>query len=108
MLDQLNHQDRMRLMRFVCSFAWADLKVSGPERDFVHKLVRRLHLDPQEAQQVEGWLKSPPDEESVDPTSIPPEHKLMFLKAAEGVIKSDGRVSAEERESFNLLAQLIR
>ena len=42
MLDALDREDRLQLMRFVCSFAWADLEVSDGEREFIVKLVDRL------------------------------------------------------------------
>ncbi|MCC6527150.1 MAG: TerB family tellurite resistance protein, partial [Polyangiaceae bacterium] len=35
MLSKLSKTDRMRLMRFVCSFAWADLEVQNEERAYV-------------------------------------------------------------------------
>ena len=43
-LDQLSRTDRLRLMRFVCSFVWADLQVRDRERAFVRKLADRLGL----------------------------------------------------------------
>lgn len=108
MLKSLDHENRMRLMRFVCSMAWADLKVNDAERAYVRALIQRLQLDPHETALVERWLKSPPAEESVDPTSIPHEHKQVFLETLRGLVKADGRVTHEEREALELIAQLIR
>src|SRR5688500_6073014 len=48
MLERLSRDDRLRLMKFVCSFAWADLRVQEEERSFVKKLVRKLKLDAEE------------------------------------------------------------
>ena len=48
MLDTLNREDRLQLMRFVCSFAWADLEVTSEEREFIVQLVDRLELDDEE------------------------------------------------------------
>ena len=45
MLEELDRDERMRLMRFVCSFAWADLEVQSEEKSFVSKMIRRLDLD---------------------------------------------------------------
>jgi hypothetical protein len=107
-LKNLSKEDRLRLMRFVCSFAWADLHVHQKERDFVHKLVKRMHLSPAEAKQVEGWLKVPPRPEEVDPADVPHAHRELFLDAARSMIAADGEIHPEERISFELLEQLLR
>ena len=49
MLSDLSSQDRLRLMKFVCSFAWADLEIRPEERVFVAQMVRRLELEEPEA-----------------------------------------------------------
>lgn len=108
MLKKLSREDRLRLMRFVCSFAWADLEVRGPERKLVHKMVKELHLDKDDAAQVDRWLKVPPRAEELDPATIPREHKKLFVDAARAMIVSDGEIDPEERESLSLLEQLIR
>ena len=43
-------------MRFVCSFAWADLEVTATERAFIVNLVERLDLDDAERDEVAKWL----------------------------------------------------
>lgn len=107
-LAKLGPADRLRLLRFVASFAWSDLTITAGERAYVHRLVSRLHLTPQEAREVEGWLRSPPLEDDVDPTTIPREHRELFLDAVREMVESDGDVSPEERESLLLLEQLTR
>lgn len=106
-LDKLPKAERLQLMKFVCSFAWADLEIADQERRFVHKLVKRLHLDADEAKQVERWLELPPRPEEVDPAAVPHAHRSIFLTAAREVIASDGTISEEERENFALLEQLL-
>ena len=81
MLDQLSCGERLQLMKFVCSFAWADLRIQPEERAFVQRMVSRLELDSDE---VEGWLDVPPSPESIDPTMISPGHRKLFLEAIEG------------------------
>ena len=44
MPKKLASEDRLRLMKFVCSFAWADLQIAEQERKFVKKMIRRLAL----------------------------------------------------------------
>jgi uncharacterized membrane protein YebE (DUF533 family) len=107
-LRTLSQKDRLRLIRFVCSFVWADLEVHARERSFVHKLVKRLHLDADEAKHVEEWLKVPPRPEEVDPQRIPLEHKQLFLDTIKQAIAADGKIEEHERESLEVLEQLLR
>lgn len=107
-LARLSSSERLQLLRFVTSFAWSDLAITAGERAYVHRLVERLHLAPEEVQRVEGWLKSPPPEDEVDPTTIPREHRQIFLDAVREMVEADGDVSEEEKESLALLEQLTR
>lgn len=93
-------------MKFVCSFAWTDLKVTQSERDLVMRIVGRLGLDAGETQQVERWLQVPPAD--VDPTTVPPDHRKLFLDLAELVVRVDGEVAPEEAESLELFRDLLR
>jgi hypothetical protein len=108
MLTHLSHEDRMRLMRFVCSFAWADLEVQPEERAFLTRLIERLHLDPAERAQVLQWVVLPPRAEEVDPQDIPLEHRKVFLDAIRQVVGQDGVIDDAEAENFELLEQLLR
>lgn len=106
-LEKLDREARLQLMKFVCSFAWADLEIADQERRFVHKLVKKLHLDADEAKQVDKWLELPPRAEEVDPAQVPHAHRTLFLTAAREIIAADGTISEEERENFALLEQLL-
>jgi uncharacterized tellurite resistance protein B-like protein len=106
-LNELNREDRLRLVKFVCSFAWADLSVADSERGFVHKLMRKLKLDPDEKRQVEEWLEVPPRAEELDPAEIPREHRTLFLAVAREMIEADGEVAEEELETIALFEQLL-
>jgi tellurite resistance protein len=107
-LRELTREERLLLMRFVCSFAWADLEVKPEERELVARLIHRLELDPEEEAQVLQWLESPPSPASVDPRLVPRAHRVKFLRAVETTVAVDGEVSPEERESLILFAKLIR
>ena len=72
MLDDLSQPERLDLVRFVCSFAWADLRIKDVEREYVARLVRRLKFTDSELAKVDEWLKLPPLPEEVDPAIIPP------------------------------------
>lgn len=108
MLRDLSRDERLQLMRFVCSFAWADLEIKPKERIFVHKLVARLKLDPEEKKQVEEWLAVPPEVDRIDPNEIPRAHRKLFLDTARALIASDGEVHPDEEETLKLLEQLTR
>lgn len=108
MLSKLTKEERLRLMRFVCAFAWADLEVRKEERTFVERLMDRLQLDPAERKQVHGWLRVPPKPEEVDPASVPKAHRQLVLEAARGMIGADGEIAPEERENLELLEQLLK
>ena len=108
MLDSLDREDRLQLMRFVCSFAWADLEVTSEERDFIVQLVDRLELDDEERKEVAQWLEVPPPADDLDPADIPREHRELFLDAARAMIISDGYVDDVEAENLIILDQLLR
>jgi tellurite resistance protein len=102
----MNAAERMNLMRFVCSFAWTDLRVSQAERDLVMRIAGRLGLTDDEAKQVAAWLQVPPAADAVDPTTVPAAHRQLFLHAAQLVTHADGVVPAE-RDALALFRELL-
>ncbi len=107
MLSELDPSDRLQLMKFVCSFAWADLEIHRKERAFILELVRRLEFDPDDSRKIARWLEVPPQPEEVDPTTIPDEHRRVFLRSIEGLIEADGVVSQGEIDSLDLFRSLL-
>ena len=107
-LADLSSEERMLLMRFVCSFAWADLKITAEERSLGARLIARLDLDEEERRQVQEWLKLPPAPDSVDPADVPHRFRVQFLRAMETMVSIDGEVTDEEREAVIIFAQLTR
>lgn len=105
-IADLDREDRLRLMRFVCSFAWADLEVQTSEKQVVDKLIQKFELEDDRAQ-IERWLKSPPPPEDVDPTRVPRQHRELLLDAARAVFSADGVIDQKEQENFDLLEQLL-
>ena len=103
----LNQEDRLQLLRFVCSFAWADLTIDDAERGLVNKLVGQLDLTADEHEQVEEWLRIPPPPEDIDPTDIPSEHRQLFLDMALQTIGVDGHLSEQELETLQLFEKLL-
>lgn len=107
MLEQLDRRERLRLVQFVCTFAWADLEIQPEERVFISRLIRRLELGEEDDLQVQQWLDSPPSLDDLDPTSIPSAHRRFFVEAVEGLIHADGEIADEERETFEIFKQLL-
>ena len=107
-LEELPSEDRLRLMRFVCAFAWADLDIADTERDFVRSLISKMNLNEEEAAEVEHYLTVPPRPEDVDPTDVPAEHRQIFLTSILGIVGADGVVDEREVENLSLLEQLLR
>lgn len=107
-LEELSSEDRLRLMRFVCAFAWADLDIADTERDFIRSLISKMNLNEEEAAEVEHYLTVPPRPEDVDPTDVPAEHRQIFLTSILGIVGADGVVDEREVENLSLLEQLLR
>ena len=95
-------------MKFVCSFAWTDLKVTEEERSLVANLARGYGFDDEEIQQIGKWLAVPPPPEDVDPLDIPREHRQLFYDAAKGMVAVDGRVVPGEQETLALFRELLQ
>ncbi len=107
MLQDIDRDQRLLLMKFVCSFAWADLEVSDEERRFVIHAVRRLELSEEERDQVMAWLQVPPPADEVDPALVPPEHRRLFVDAITDLIKADHHVAQDELTNLALLQRLL-
>jgi uncharacterized tellurite resistance protein B-like protein len=107
-LEDLDTEARMRLIGFLCSFAWADLEVQEAERAFVLRILDKFMLDPSEREQAELWLKVPPRPEEVDPIDIPADQRQVFLATAMQLVTADGQVSPAEMETLSLFEKLLR
>ena len=55
-LDEMTREERLLLLRFVCSFAWADDQVREEERALVRRYLDKLRLVDGEQRQVQEWL----------------------------------------------------
>jgi hypothetical protein len=105
---QLDAPARMQLLKFVCSFAWTDLKVQPQERDLVMRIAGRLGLTSKEVEQVKRWLDVPPAADEVDPATVPRAHRELFVHAAEWAVKADGKVVPAERDALKLFRALMQ
>ena len=75
-------ESTLKLLEFVGSFAWTDLKVQQKERDLVMRIAGRFGLSAAQIRQVEAWLAKPPRADEIDPADVPKAHRQMFLDAA--------------------------
>ncbi len=107
MLKELTSEEKLRLLAFVCSFAWADLEIADTERKLVRDMAERMGLDDEGVVQVELWLDHPPSEDEVDPYDIPSEHRKLFLRAVQEMVKADGVLDMMEVESYTIFEALM-
>lgn len=107
MLTDLDADDKLRLVRFLCAFAWADLEIAETERTFIVRLVDKMGLPAADAAKAKAWLEFPPNESDLDPNDIPEAHRKLFLDAVTEIIHADGVVDDPEVESFALLLDLF-
>lgn len=107
MMNALTHEERLRLMRFVCSFAWADLEIRDEERALIRNLAVSLQISADGMERVNAWLTNPPRPEEVDPQDIPREHRQMFLAAAQATIAVDGEIDPQEASILELFETLL-
>lgn len=106
-MKKLSHDERLRLMKFVCSFAWTDLEIADGERELIARLAADEAFDDSDREQIAAWLKVPPPVEEVDPTEIPPAHRHLFLEMARAVVAADGRVGERERDNLAVFEELV-
>lgn len=107
MLNELDNQDKLRLLRFVCSFAWADLEIADKERTLVRDMAKRMGIDDAGVQKVEEWLDHPPSEDELDPYDIPDAHRKLFLRHVQEMVKADGVLDLMEIETYQLFEALL-
>ena len=104
----LDRPTRLKLLRFVCAMAWADLEVVEAEREALRELLRRLELDDAETRaQVQRWLALPPPADEVDPLTIPLEQRELFVRECQRMVEADGVVVDAERDAMELLRGIL-
>ncbi len=106
-MQQLEREERLRLMKFVCSFAWTDLEVNQAERSLVERMLARSGMSATDCETVREWLAVPPPIEEVDPLEIPIEHRELFLNAARAMVAVDGEVREGEQDTLDLFEELM-
>jgi uncharacterized tellurite resistance protein B-like protein len=103
MLAELDAENRLLLLKFLCAFAWTDLELKSSERGFIERLMSKLELSAEERAEVGAWMHVAPAPDSIDPKSVPAAHRATFLNVLRALIYVDGDVDPEEREHFERL-----
>jgi uncharacterized tellurite resistance protein B-like protein len=106
-IQELDRADRLQLLDFVCSFAWADLRIRPQEREFMKRLIGRLELPPDERSAVDTMLSRPPRPEDVDPIDVPLEHRRVFLQTVRQMVLADGEIDPAEADQLDLFEELL-
>ena len=106
-MQQLDPAERLQLLDFVCSFAWADLRIRPQEREFMKRLIGRLDLPKDERLAVDVMLSHPPRAEDVDPMDVPLEHRRLFLETVKQMVLADGEIDPAEAEQLDLFEELL-
>lgn len=106
-LTTLSSHEKLRLLRFMCAFAWSDLEITDRERRFVLDVIARFGLTEEERTLATTWLDHPPAEEDLDPSEIPLDHRKLFLEAALAMVSQDGVIDAMEAEAFAVFETLM-
>ena len=103
----LSSDEKLQIMRFICAFAWADLKVVNAEKKLIARFSDILDLSPKEREAVNGWIAHPPRPEEIDPYEISPHLKETILSAAQAVSMIDGHFDAKEADLIDILQNLF-
>jgi uncharacterized tellurite resistance protein B-like protein len=106
-MQMLDRTERLQLLNFVCSFAWADLRIRPQEREYMRTLVRRLDLPADERSAVDAMLARPPRAEDIDPTDVPIEHRRLFVQTVKQMVLADGVIDPSEADQLDLFEQLL-
>ena len=107
MKENFTSEEKMQIMRFICTFAWADLKVVPSEKLMIERFCNTLQLDENQRKEVNSWTKRPIHPEDIDPFSIPDHLKKYILSAAKAISIVDGDFDEKEAELLELLQNLL-
>jgi len=100
--DDLTEAERIELMRFMCSFAWADGEVQAGERVVLERVLNSLNLNPDDRAKAETWLSEAPDMTAFDFAAIPAKTRGVFVDHAFEVASADGGLAVEEMRHLKM------
>jgi uncharacterized tellurite resistance protein B-like protein len=101
-VDGLTEDERVDLMRFLCSFAWVDGEVQAQERTVLERVLGGLGLSTEARAKASAWLFAPPDMEGFDFGAITPDKRGLFIDHAFEVASAHGGLAAEEMRHLQM------
>jgi uncharacterized membrane protein YebE (DUF533 family) len=105
--DELTEAEQIELMRFLCSFAWADGEVHDTERTVLEQVLGGLTLSPEARADAQAWLSEPPDMEGFDFGAISPEKRSAFIDQAFAVAAAHDGLGAQEIRHLKMFMTFI-
>lgn len=100
--DDLTESERLELMRFLCSFAWADGVVQPQEKTVLERILGSLELSAEAHAEAEGWLTAAPSVQGRALRSIDEKKRATFIDGAYEVAAADGEIAADELEHLKM------
>jgi uncharacterized tellurite resistance protein B-like protein len=107
MLDQLDKNVRLRLLRIVTAVAWVDGEVHEHERKFAERLIDRMKLSGGDREIALRYLEEPPRAHEIDPTKLDRDRRLEVLILAREMVNADGSVNDAEQDCIDALESLL-
>ena len=108
MSEKLPPDMRMKLINFICVFAWADFDIQPEEKRFILDLCSKFQVSDEDRAKVESWLEAPPDvNEVADPTSIPLGYREIFLEEILKLIAADHKIDKEEADILRTFRDIL-
>ena len=106
--DALTEAEQIDLMRFLCSFAWADGEVQAQEKVVLERVLSSLTLSEAGRAEASRWLFRPPNMEGFDFGAIPPDKRALFLDRAFEVAAAHGGLGKEELRHLQMFMSFDR
>ena len=107
MLEQLDRNARLKLLRVVTAVAWVDGEVHPREREFAERLIERLELPDDEREVALGYLDEPPRPHELDASKLNRNLRLELLGFAREMARADGDVGDQEADLIEALEAVL-
>ncbi len=107
-LDGLTDKERVDLMRFLCSFAWADGEVQAEERTVLERVLGSLGLSAEARAEATAWLLAPPPMDGFDFRAIAADKRALFIDQAFEVAAADGGLAPDELRHLQMFMRFTK
>lgn len=107
-VDGLTEAERVDLVRFLCSFAWADGEVQAQERTVLERVLGGVGLSAEARAKAAAWLLAPPDMDGFDFAAIGADKRALFIDEAFEVAAADEALAAEEVRHLQMFLRFAK